>query len=113
METTTAYKVRIRKGDTVKVIAGKEKGKSGKVLEVNREALKVFVEKVNLVKRHLRPSQKQRQGGIVEKEGPLHLSNVMLVCPHCAKPSRLGVRVLPDGQRLRLCRKCGEVVDKG
>ena len=103
----------IRKGDTVVVIAGRERGKRGKVLRVLPARERVVVEHVNMIKRHQRPTQKLRQGGIIEREGPLHLSNVMLVCSKCDKPTRVGVRVLADGRRARVCRRCGEIVDKG
>jgi large subunit ribosomal protein L24 len=100
----------IRKNDTVLVIAGREKGKRGKVLFVVRE--RVVVEHVNMVKRHQRPTQKLRQGGIIEREAPLHVSNVMLVCTKCGKPTRVGVRALADDRRARVCRRCGDIVDK-
>ena len=104
---------RIRKGDTVKVITGKDKGKTGKVLEVHPGKGRVFVEKLNIQKRHTRPSQKHRQGGIIEREGSIDISNVMLVCRSCGKAVRTGVRRLDDGQKLRVCKKCGEIIDKG
>ena len=104
---------RVRKGDTVKVITGKDKGKTGKVLEVNIGEGRIFVEKLNIQKRHTRPSQKHRQGGIIEREGPIHISNVMVVCRSCGKPARTGMRRLDDGQKLRVCKKCSEVIDKG
>lgn len=107
-----APKFKIRKGDTVRVLSGKEKGKTGQVLEVDTRKGRILIEKVNLVKRHLKPSQKQRQGGIVEKEGPLKISKVMVVCRNCGQPSRVGIKHLADGKKLRVCKKCGEVVDK-
>jgi large subunit ribosomal protein L24 len=102
----------IKRNDTVLVIAGKEKGKRGKVLAVNPTTGRVIVERVNFVKRHQRPTQKVRQGGIIEREGSLHVSNLMLVCGKCDKPTRSGIRVLADGRRARVCRRCGEIVDK-
>lgn len=102
----------VRRGDLVAVIAGKERGKRGKVLRVLPAAGRVVVEKVNMIKRHQRPTQKLRQGGIIEREGPLALANVQLVCPHCDRPVRTGVRVLGDGRRVRVCRRCGEPVDR-
>jgi large subunit ribosomal protein L24 len=102
----------IRKNDTVLVIAGREKGKRGKVLFVVPARERVVVEHVNMVKRHQRPTQKLRQGGIIEREAPLHVSNVMLVCTKCGKPTRVGVRVLADDRRARVCRRCGDIVDK-
>jgi large subunit ribosomal protein L24 len=102
----------IRRNDTVEVIAGKEKGKRGKVLVVLPARQRVVVERVNFVKRHQRPTQKVRQGGIIEREGSLHISNVMLVCGKCDKPTRTGVQVLSDGRRVRVCKRCDEIVDK-
>jgi large subunit ribosomal protein L24 len=102
----------IRKNDTVLVIAGREKGKRGKVLFVLPARERVIVERVNMVKRHQRPTQKLRQGGIIEREAPLHVSNVMLVCSKCDKATRVGVRVLADDRRARACRRCGDIVDK-
>ncbi|MBI3457704.1 MAG: 50S ribosomal protein L24 [Candidatus Rokubacteria bacterium] len=102
----------IKRNDTVVVIAGKEKGKRGKVLVVLPEKQRVVVERVNFIKRHQRPTQKVRQGGIIEREGSLHVSNVMLVCGKCDKPTRTGIQILADGRRARVCRQCGEIVDK-
>ncbi|MEW6531698.1 MAG: 50S ribosomal protein L24 [Thermodesulfobacteriota bacterium] len=102
----------IRKNDRVKVIAGKEQGKEGRVLKVYVEKGSALVERVNFVKRHTRPGGKGSQrGGIIEKEGPLKLSKLMLVCPKCSKPSRTGRRVLDDGTRVRYCKKCGDQID--
>jgi large subunit ribosomal protein L24 len=103
----------VRRGDTVAVIAGRERGKRGKVLRVLTDRGRVVVEKVNMVKRHQRPTQKIRQGGIIEREGPLALANVLLVCGHCNRPTRTGIRVLGDGRKVRVCKRCHETVDKG
>ncbi len=103
---------RIRKSDKVIVIAGKEKGKIGTVLKVDAEKRCVIVEKVNMVKRHTRPSAKAATGGIVEKEAPVNISNVMMVCNRCTEPTRIGYRRLEDGAKLRTCRKCGEPMDQ-
>ena len=102
----------IKVNDTVAVIAGKEKGKRGRVLMVLPREEKVIVEKVNFIKRHTKPSQKQRQGGIVEKEGPLHISNVMLYCEHCKKPRRVRHVTAADGSRSRVCTgsTCGQII---
>lgn len=102
----------VRKGDTVVVVAGKERGKRGKVLRVFPDEGRVVVERVNFIKKHQRPTQKLRQGGIIEREGPIHLSNVMLVDPRSDKPTRVGVRILTDGKKVRLARKSGEMIDK-
>ena len=101
----------VRKGDEVIVVAGKDKGKRGKVLFVDRKKNRVKVEKIALIKRHVKPSQKNPQGGIVEKEASIHLSNLMLVCPKTGKPTRIGTRVLEDGKRVRYSKKAKELVD--
>lgn len=101
----------IKKSDKVIVRTGKDKGKIGSVLKVDFERGRVLVEKVNMVKRHARPSAKSAQGGIVEKEAFLHISNVMLVCGKCTEPTRVGKKILEDGSKVRICRKCGESVD--
>jgi large subunit ribosomal protein L24 len=104
-------KSRIRKGDTVMVIAGRDRGKSGKVLSVNRSAGKVVVEKLNIIKRHTKPNQKVKQGGILEKEAPFAISNVMFLCPVTQKPTRLGVRIQADGRRSRFSKKSNDLVE--
>lgn len=104
-------KSRIRKGDTVMVIAGRDRGKSGKVLSVDRSAGKIVVEKLNIIKRHTKPNQKVKQGGILEKEAPMAISNVMFLCPVTQKPTRLGVRTQADGRRVRFSKKSNEVVE--
>ncbi len=103
----------VRRGDTVGVIAGKERGKRGKVLRVLRDSGRVVVEHLNMIKRHQRPTQKLRQGGIIEREGPLAVSNVLLVCGRCNRPVRVGIKVLNDGRKVRACKRCGESVDRG
>jgi large subunit ribosomal protein L24 len=102
----------VRKGDTVVVIAGKERGKRGRVLRVFPDEGRVLVERVNMIKKHQRPTQKLRQGGIIEREGPLHISNVMVLDPRSDKPTRVGIRQLADGKKVRLAKKSGEMVDK-
>jgi large subunit ribosomal protein L24 len=99
------------KHDKVIVLAGKEKGKIGNVLKVDSEKGCVVVEKVNMVKRHTRPGGKSAQGGIVEKEAPIHVSNLMVVCSKCAEPARIGKRILEDGSKVRVCKKCGELLE--
>jgi large subunit ribosomal protein L24 len=103
----------VRRGDLVAVIAGRERGKRGKVLRVLHDRGRLLVEKVNMVKRHQRPTQKLRQGGIIEREGPLALANVLLVCGRCDRPVRTGIKVLGDQRRSRVCKRCGEAIDKG
>ena len=103
----------IRKNDTVVVTAGKDSGKRGRVLRVLPVKNRLIVEGVNLIKRHTRPNpQKNIKGGIVEREASLHASNVQLVCPECGAMTRVGHRVLNDGRKIRVCRKCEGVVDK-
>ncbi len=104
-------KFKIKKGDTVMLIAGKDRGKKSKVLQVATSRSKVFVEKLNMIKRHVRPS-KSSKGGVVEKEGGVHVSKVMVVWPHCDKPTRTGLRQIDSGERLRYCKKCSEILDK-
>jgi large subunit ribosomal protein L24 len=103
---------RLKKGDTVLVIAGKEKGKTGKLLRVVQEKNRATVERLNMVKRHRKGRGPQTIGGIVEKESPIHLSNLMLVCDRCNKPTRIGSRRLEDGTSVRTCHRCGEVVGR-
>lgn len=105
-------KLHVKKDDMVKIIAGKEKGKTGKVLRVFPAKGRVVVESLNVIKRHTRPSQVNPEGGIVEKEAPLSLSNVMLVCGSCNEAARTGVRKLEDGSKARYCKKCNASVDK-
>ena len=100
-------KMTIRKGDTVKVIAGKDRGKTGKVLRSVPEKSRVVVEKVNMVKKAMRPTQANPQGGISTVEAPIHVSNVMLVCPSCGEATRVARR-REDGKLVRVCKKCGK-----
>src|SRR5690348_4019673 len=97
----------IRHGDTVRVMAGRSKGVTGKVLSVNFEKARVTVEHANIIKKHTRPNpSKNIRGGILDKEGPIHISNVMIVCPACGKHARLGSAVTQDGSKVRVCRRC-------
>lgn len=100
----------VKKNDLVMVIAGKEKGKSGKILTVLPKKSRVIVEKVNFIKKHTRPSAKHRQGGIIEREGPIHISNVMVICTKCNKPTRIAKKFLDDNKKVRVCKKCGEIL---
>jgi large subunit ribosomal protein L24 len=103
----------IRKNDSVIVITGKDRGKRGRVLKVVPDKNRLIVEGVNIIKRHTKPNpQRNIKGGLVEREAALHASNVQLVCPECGKPTRLGRRILGDGRKVRVCRKCEGVVDK-
>jgi large subunit ribosomal protein L24 len=104
----TIAKSRIRKNDTVMVVAGRDRGKTGKVLRVIPEAGRVVVERLNVVKRHSKPRGAASPGGIVEKEAPLDLSNVMIFCDRCNAPVRAGIKLAADGAKARTCRRCGE-----
>jgi large subunit ribosomal protein L24 len=111
-ERAPFQRTRIKKNDTVMVIAGKERGKTGKVLRVMREHGRVVIERLNVVKRHQKARGVQSPGGVVEKEASIDLSNVMIMCDRCNAPARMGARVLEDGSKVRLCRRCGEVIDR-
>ena len=104
-------KCKIKKGDTVLVITGKERGKTGKVLSVDPQHALVTVEKLNIIKRHTKPNAKVRQGGIIEREAPIALSNVMYYSATLNQPVRLGVKAQPDGRRVRFIRKNGEIIE--
>ncbi|HEU4366409.1 MAG TPA: 50S ribosomal protein L24 [Candidatus Krumholzibacteria bacterium] len=101
---------RIVKNDTVRVISGNHKGKTGRVIMVIPDKNRVIVEKIQLVKRHTRPRSQQQQGGIIEKEASIHVSNVMLVCPKCGKPSRTHSGALASGKKVRVCNACDEMI---
>ena len=101
----------IRKNDSVMVIAGRERGKTGKVLRVIPEKGVVFIERVNMVKRHSKPRGPQQPGGIVEKEASIHASNLMVMCDKCNAPIRVGRKVLADGEKVRICRRCGDPLE--
>ena len=105
-------KLHVKKGDTVMVLTGREKGRSGKVLSINTKKERVFVEKLNMIKRHSRPSKNAPQGGIIEKEASLHVSNVNILCPKCNKAVRIKKRMLDDGKKVRACGKCSEILDQ-
>jgi len=102
---------RIKKGDTVVVLSGKNKGKQGQVMKVNHKKDKLLVERVNIVKKHQKPTQTS-QGGIIDKEALIHKSNIALVCPKCKKGVRIGYKDHEDGSKVRVCRSCGEELDK-
>ncbi|MGA1796032.1 MAG: 50S ribosomal protein L24 [bacterium] len=101
---------KIRKDDTVYVITGKDKGKTGKVLRVLPKKGRAVVENINFIYKHMRPSQQLQQGGIIKREGPIEITNLMPVCNKCSKPTRVGFTVLEDGRKVRVCKKCGEVM---
>lgn len=101
----------IRKNDSVMVIAGKERGKTGKVLRVLPDKDRVIVERLNMVKRHSKPRGPQQPGGIVEKEAAIHASNIMIMCDKCNAPVRIGHKILSDDKKIRICRRCNEALD--
>lgn len=104
-------KMNIKKGDTVVVLSGKDKGKQGKIVQSLPKKGKVVIEGVNKVKRHTKPNQKAPQGGIIVKEAPMNACKAMLVCPACGKPTRIAKKEV-NGKRVRVCKKCGEVIDQ-
>lgn len=104
-------KIRIKKDDKVRVLTGKDKGKIGKVLKVVKKTNRAVVENINVVKVHQRPSQANPQGGIVDKNMPVHVSNLMVMCNSCVKPTRIGMKQLENGKRVRICKKCDQQVD--
>lgn len=101
----------IKKEDSVYVTTGKEKGKKGRVLAVDKNKNSVLIEKVNIIKKHMKPNKTYAQGGIIEKEAPVHISKVMLVCPKCGKQTKIGATVTDNGKKFRTCKKCKEVID--
>jgi len=103
--------MKIKKNDTVLVIAGKDKGKKGKVRFAYPKEQRILIEGVNFIKKHSRAKGAARQAGIIDLEAPVHVSNVMLLCDKCSKPSRIGFEKLEDGRRVRICRSCREVID--
>jgi len=103
--------VEIRKSDSVMVIAGKERGKTGKVLRVLPGKNAVIIERISIVKRHTKPRGPQQAGGIIEKEAAINVSNVMMMCDKCNAPARIGHKELADGKKIRICRRCDESLD--
>ena len=102
---------KLKKNDKVKVITGRDNGKIGKILKVDRKKGRVIVENINRIKRHTRPSASNRQGGIVEREASIDWSNVMLMCNKCLAPVRIKIKQFEDGKKVRVCRKCDETID--
>ena len=102
----------IKKDDFVRIIAGRDRGKQGKVLQVYPKMGRLRVERIHMIKRHTRPTQQMQQGGIIEREGTIHISNVMLLCAKCDRGVRVGHQVLDDGKKVRVCRRCGDVLDR-
>ncbi len=104
-------KINLRVNDQVEVIAGKDKGRVGKVLKVFPAESKATVERINMIKRHTKPQEMNQQGQIVEKEAPIHVSNLQLICPECTKTGRIGKKVLDDDTKVRYCKSCGESIE--
>ncbi|RLB97546.1 MAG: 50S ribosomal protein L24 [Deltaproteobacteria bacterium] len=104
-------KIRIKKDDKVKVLTGKDKGKIGKVLKIVKKTNRVIIENINVVKVNQRPTQANPQGGIVEKNMPIHVSNLMIMCNSCVKPTRISMKLLEDGKRVRICKQCNQQID--
>jgi len=100
----------LKKGDLVKITSGKEKGKTGKVLTVIKEKNRVVIEKLNMINRHQKANA-MGKGGIVEKEGAIHASNVSILCGKCNKETRIGIKIFEDGKKVRICKKCSEILD--
>jgi large subunit ribosomal protein L24 len=101
----------LKKDDQVEVIAGKDKGRVGKILKVLPEESQAVVERINMIKRHTKPTEMNQQGQIVEKEAPIHVSNLQLICPECTKTGRIGKKILDDGTKVRFCKSCGESIE--
>lgn len=101
----------LRVNDQVEVIAGKDKGRVGKVLKIDKQADRAIVERLNMIKRHTKPTDATQSGQIVEKEASLHISNLMLVCPECAKTVRIGKKLLEDGSKVRVCKNCEATIE--
>ncbi len=101
----------LRVNDQVEVISGKDKGRVGKILKIVNKTNKAVVERVNMIKRHTKPTAADQQGGIIEKEAPIHVSNLMLVCSKCTKTVRIANKTLDDGSKVRICKKCDETIE--
>ena len=105
-------RIRIKKDDKVKVLVGKDKGKIGKVLKIDKKNNRAVVENINVAKKHQKPNQKAPQGGIVDKSMPIAVSNLMIMCNSCIKPTRIGIKQLEDGKRVRICKKCKQALKR-
>ena len=105
-------KLGFKKGDNVLLISGEDKGKKGKIVRISPKKMEVIVEGVNFLKKHSKPTQKSPQGGIVKQEGALHISNIRLICNKCNKPTAIKREKMKEGKRVRVCKKCGEIIDK-
>lgn len=103
--------LKVKKGDVVKVISGNDRGKRGEVMKVLRESERLIVKGVNIITRHQRPTARQREGGIIEREGTINISNVLVICPACDRPTRIGFRLSETGEKLRVCKQCQETFE--
>ncbi len=103
---------KLKKGDNVLVICGEDKGKNGKIIEIFPHKNRVIVEGINFLKKHMKPTQKSPQGGIIRQEGPIDLSNILLICNKCNKPTNTKYGLTKEGKKVRVCKKCGEIIDK-
>jgi large subunit ribosomal protein L24 len=112
LKKVNKFNFTIKKDDLVEVISGKDRGKRGRVLRVVPKDSKIIADKINIVKRHQRPTQHEKNGGIIDTDNPLSSSKVMVVCPSCGKKTRIGWKVLDDGKKKRYCKKCSELIDK-
>lgn len=104
-------KTYLKKDDQVEVIAGKDKGRVGKILKIQSDKSQAVVERINMIKRHTKPTEMNQQGQIVEREAPIHVSNLQLICPECTKTGRIGRKFLEDGAKVRYCKSCGESIE--
>ena len=104
-------KTSLRVNDQVEVMTGKDKGRVGKILRIDKQANRVVVERINMIKRHTKPTDATQSGQIVEREAPVHISNLMLVCPECAKTVRIGKKILEDGTKVRICKSCDATIE--
>ena len=104
-------KTYLKKDDQVEVIAGKDKGRVGKILKIQSDKNQAVVERINMIKRHTKPTEMNQQGQIVEREAPIHVSNLQLICPECTKTGRIGRKFLEDGAKVRYCKSCGESIE--
>ena len=106
------HKVNLKKGDNVLVISGEDKGKKGKIVSISPKKLKAIVEGVNFLKKHVKPTEKTPQGGIVDQEGTINVTNLKLICNKCNQPTTIKREKIKEGKRVRVCKKCGEIIDK-
>jgi len=103
--------LKVKKGDVVKVISGNDRGKRGEVMRVFPEKQRLIVKGVHIITRHQRPTARQREGGIIEREGTIHITNVLVICPVCDRPTRVGFEITETGEKLRRCKQCGETFE--